>query len=98
VYEGETIERIRAAIARTGWGGTIIDATRPHLASARQSDAVARALDELEHACATLSDGQPPDFIAGDLLAASAALAEITGGAATEALLDGIFARFCIGK
>ena len=29
---------------------------------------------------------------------ASAALAEISGGAATEALLDGIFARFCIGK
>ena len=29
---------------------------------------------------------------------AVAALGEITGAVATEAMLDGIFARFCIGK
>jgi tRNA modification GTPase len=98
VFDDATIARVRAEIARTGWRSDIIDATRPHLASARQSDAVARASEELDHACATLTAGQPPDLIAPDLLAASAALAEVTGGVATEALLDGIFARFCIGK
>ncbi len=36
--------------------------------------------------------------IAPELLAAVAALGEITGAAATEAVLDGVFARFCIGK
>jgi len=97
-FDALTIAAVREAIAKAGWHGSAIDATRPHLASARQSDAVARALDELDRACATLAAGQPADLVTGDLLAASAALAEVTGGAATEALLDGIFARFCIGK
>ena len=38
------------------------------------------------------------DLIAPALLAAAAALGEITGAVATEAMLDGVFARFCIGK
>jgi len=98
VFDPATIGELKAAIARAGWQGETIDVARPHLAGARQTEAVARARDALAHARATVREGMPLDLLAGDLIAAGAALGEVTGGAATEELLDGIFARFCIGK
>jgi tRNA modification GTPase len=98
VFTEATLEAVRGAIAGAGWHGERVDADRPHLASARQADAVARAREALAQARETLAADEPVDLIAPELLAASAALAEITGAAATEALLDGVFARFCIGK
>jgi tRNA modification GTPase len=93
-----TLEAVRQAIAAAGWGGEAVDLARPHLASARQADAVARAREALAHARATLAAAEPIDLVAPELLATVAALGEITGAAATEAVLDGVFARFCIGK
>jgi len=98
VYTEETLDGVRRAIAQAGWHGETVDLARPHLASARQADAVARAREALAHARATLAADEPVDLIAPELLGAAAALGEITGAAATEAMLDGIFARFCIGK
>ncbi len=98
VYRVETLAALRAAIARAGWGGEQPDLARPHLASARQAGATARAREALAQASETLNAGAPIDLAAPDLLAAVAALGEITGAAATEAILDGVFARFCIGK
>jgi len=98
VFEAATLDAVRAAIARCGWGGETIDLARAHLANVRQADAVARARRALADARATLAADEPLDLIAGDLVAASAALGEITGAAVTEATLEGIFARFCIGK
>jgi tRNA modification GTPase len=92
------LNAVRAAIARAGWGGEMPDLERPHLASARQADCVSAGLRALERAAETLERGEPVDFVSGDLLEASAALGGITGADATEELLDGIFARFCIGK
>ena len=93
-----TIAALRDAVAQAGWGSEHVDVTRAHLASARQADAVARAREALARARATLDAGDALDLIAPELLAAIAALGEITGAAATEAILDGVFARFCIGK
>jgi len=98
VFSAPTLDAVRQAIARAGWHGERIDFARPHLASARQADAVARAREALAHAAATLAGRDPVDLIAPELLGAAAALGQITGAEATEALLDGIFARFCIGK
>jgi tRNA modification GTPase len=98
VLEGATIELLREGIAQIGWRGERIDFTRPHLASARQADAVSRAREALSHARCTLDLGDALDLIVPDLLAAVAALGEITGAVATEAMLDAIFARFCVGK
>lgn len=97
-FDAATLAQIRVAVARIGWDSERIDLARPHLASARHASAVARGSESLRAALDTVQRGAALDLIAGDLLDASAALAEITGGAATEALLDGIFARFCIGK
>ena len=90
--------RLREAIAAIGWGRAVPDLARPHLASARQADAVLQAICALAAAELTLDQGQPVDLVAPDVMAALGALGQITGAAVTEALLDGIFARFCIGK
>jgi tRNA modification GTPase len=98
VHDATTVAAVSAAIEAAGWGGERIDLSRPHLASSRHADAAARAREALAAARATLDAGDALDLIAPALLAAVAALGEITGAAATEAMLDGIFARFCIGK
>ncbi len=97
-FDEATLTRVRSGIAERGWGGETIDLTRAHLANVRHADAVARARRALAEARTTLAGGQPVDLLAGDLVAACAALGEITGAAVTEETLTGIFARFCIGK
>jgi tRNA modification GTPase len=97
-FDGATIDALRRAIARAGWEGETLDLARPHLASARQADAVARAREALDRAGTTLAGGDALDLIAPELIAAAAALGEVTGAVVTEAMLDGVFARFCVGK
>jgi tRNA modification GTPase len=98
VLDPATIATLQRAVAHRGWGTERLDLARAHLASARQADAVARARESLQRVRATLDAGDALDLIAPELLAALAALGEISGAAATEAILDGVFARFCIGK
>lgn len=98
VREHATLEKIRRVIAKVAWGGESPDLERPHLASLVELNAVAEALQALTGAQTTLRRGDPSDLIVGELQTAFAALGQITGDAATEELLTGIFARFCIGK
>jgi tRNA modification GTPase len=79
-------------------GADRVDVARPMLGTARQADAVLEARRALGLARATLAERAPVDLLAGDLGAADAALGALTGRDASEALLDAIFARFCIGK
>lgn len=98
VRNHQTLVAVRDAIAQHGWNARTPDLQRPTLASLREVDAVARALESLEHANETLRRGMPADLLAPDVQAAFAALGHLTGDAVTEELLDGIFARFCVGK
>lgn len=98
VHDRATLDATRAALRDLVVGGEQPDFERPYLANARQAAAVIEAERALGFAGEALTAGAPVDLIAGDLLAASASLAALTGQAATEELLDGIFARFCIGK
>ena len=67
------------------------------LTSDRHIDAVRRATAALERALAG-GPGAALEGLAQELGIAASAFAEITGESASEALLDGVFARFCIGK
>ena len=98
VRDRACIERIRAAIARIGWGGGAIDANASLVASLRQADALARAAASLDHALETIDAGFPVDLLAADLRAAVGAYGEVTGETVTADVLDGIFSRFCVGK
>ncbi len=64
----------------------------------RQRDLAAAAAASLERALAAADQQLPWDFWTIDLRAAVRSLGEITGEEVSEAVLDRVFARFCIGK
>lgn len=98
VRDHPSLFEIRSAIVAKVFGGTTPDLQRPHLASLRETDAVAQALRSLHHATQTIADEMPLDLIAPDMQEAFAALGGLTGDSITEELLTAIFSRFCIGK
>ncbi|HEX3272973.1 MAG TPA: tRNA uridine-5-carboxymethylaminomethyl(34) synthesis GTPase MnmE [Ktedonobacterales bacterium] len=91
------LEELAEAVGRLALGGELHPADLA-VSSARHQDALRRAGEYLRAAQQTLGDKLPLDFVSTDLRAALAALGEITGEAATDDLLDHIFAEFCIGK
>jgi len=65
----------------------------------RHREALERAAGYLDSAAEQARSGDGcSDRLALELLAALAALGEITGQAATEEILERIFSRFCVGK
>ena len=71
-------------------------ATSPNI---RHSEALERAAGNLDTAAEQARSGEGfLDRMALELLAALAALGEITGQTATEEILERIFSRFCVGK
>lgn len=98
VLDADDVAKIRESIRRVFDLDDSVDLERPHLATARQADCVLAAQRAVNRAAQTLRDGQPIDLVTPDLVEAYAALGELTGDAVTEEILDGIFARFCIGK
>ncbi|MGN6698382.1 MAG: tRNA uridine-5-carboxymethylaminomethyl(34) synthesis GTPase MnmE, partial [Thermomicrobiales bacterium] len=82
----------------TGAAAGVTAATDPALATTRQRETLARARDSARHAADAYAAGVPLDLVAVDARAALLAIGEITGEAVSEAVLDAIFARFCIGK
>jgi tRNA modification GTPase len=93
-----SVARVARALAETALAGDAPDLTRPQLASARQADAALAAERSLAFAAETLARGDPADLIVTDLMNAAAALDDLLGRNATEAMLERIFATFCIGK
>ena len=74
---------------------------RPDITNVRHIALVERAHAALTRArAASLADtgSLPEEFVLADLQDARAALEEVTGKRASEAVLEHIFSRFCIGK
>ncbi|MBQ3279454.1 MAG: tRNA uridine-5-carboxymethylaminomethyl(34) synthesis GTPase MnmE [Clostridia bacterium] len=90
--EPDTLERIRELIRERAAVRTGLAVTQP-----RHLDALQRAADHLQDALET-AENLTLDMVSVDLQAAQAALCEITGERADEALLDRVFSQFCVGK
>lgn len=87
----------RAVLAAAGVG----DAERGDehvVVSARQRELLVTAGAALAQAARLLVAAQPTELVAVELRAAMDALAAVTGREVSEAMLDALFARFCIGK
>jgi tRNA modification GTPase len=92
---GEGVELLRSQMLSRLWGGGAPSAVA--LVSERHADALRRtaeALSRAQSACrfSTL------EVVSGEIGLALESLGEVSGTSASEALLDAIFQRFCIGK
>ena len=86
---------VQALLERCGAAGT--DGMLVAL-NQRQRDLAARAAEALDRSQEVAAQQLPWDFWTIDLREAIRALGEITGEELTEAVLDRVFSRFCIGK
>jgi len=78
--------------------GPAVQSESPALANLRQREAAERAAVALEQAALSAGAGASEELLAVDLMAATAALGEITGEDAREDVIQNLFARFCVGK
>ena len=93
---GEGIERLKALLYEKGFGERGEDAA--FLIEERHFDALRRAGGSLGRAIAACEISAPLDLIGIDVKEAWDALGEITGETATEAIIEEIFSKFCVGK
>ena len=68
------------------------------LVNERQYDCAVRAKKEIDSALAAAKEGQHPDMLGILLEEAVRALSELSGESATEAVVNEIFSKFCVGK
>ncbi len=94
---GDGVQDLTEAIAEVT-GIARLDAAETVLATERQRDCAARCLACLDEAAQALSGGMTLDAVAVSLDGAIAAILDLTGERTTEAVVDEVFARFCVGK
>jgi len=92
---GEGIEALRTTVLTRLWGGGTPSAVA--LVSERHADALRRACEALARA-EEASGVSTLEVVSGEVGLALEALGEVSGTHVSEALLDAIFQRFCIGK
>ncbi len=94
---GEGLAELTDAVAAVT-GVEALDAAEPMLATERQRDCAARCLSCLNEALAALDSGLTLDAVSVSIDAAISAILELTGERTTEAVVDEVFSRFCVGK
>ncbi len=92
---GEGVERLRELLFEKGFSGSSLH--EAFLIEQRHFLAMQRARTALNNAVAA-TGAETLDLIAIDVKTAWDALGEVTGETATEAILDEIFSKFCVGK
>lgn len=93
---GDGIEALRQALVAAMGAGVEEDGVL--VTSARQRELLEEAGAALAAGGEVLSRGEPAELAAVDLRVALDRLARVTGAQVDEAVLDQVFARFCIGK
>ena len=95
--ERSGLEALTAAVAAVT-GVERLDAAQPVLATERQRQCAGRCLACLEEAAGALAAGMTLDAVTVSVSAAIDAILDLTGQRATEAVVEQVFARFCVGK
>lgn len=98
LWTGQGCEALRQGITAALSAGHHIPHEDELVVSARHAAALTRAVGALEATLARLSEGAPPELAASDLRLAVEAFGDVVGKIDNEAMLDQLFAAFCIGK
>ena len=93
---GAGIERLKTLLYEKSFGARGEDAA--FLIEERHFDALQRAKESLKKAIMACQMSEPLDLIGIDVKESWDALGEITGETATEAIIEEIFSKFCVGK
>jgi len=88
---GEVRARLERLISSSDWHEKFI-------LNMRQATLIEKAERALRTCLASLADGMPTDVVAIDLREALAHLSAIVKADTSDAVLDAIFSRFCVGK
>lgn len=95
--KGEGLELLEQAV-REVTGVAALNESEPLLATERQRDCAKRCLECVNEAIEALDMGYTLDAVGVSIDGAIGALLELTGERATEAVVDKVFERFCVGK
>lgn len=95
--KGEGLEQLEQAV-REVTGVAALNESEPLLATERQRDCAKRCLECVNEAIEALDMGYTLDAVGVSIDGAIGALLELTGERATEAVVDKVFERFCVGK
>lgn len=94
----EGIDELEEAIRDLFFRGDIESVDMTYVSNARHIQLLKQAKDALEDAKASLDMGMPLDIVQIDITRTWEFLGEIIGDTASEALIDQLFAQFCLGK
>jgi tRNA modification GTPase len=94
----DDMSALRQKIIQTLKSDQIVPDDMPCVVNGRHRECLLEAVGELQSAENLLAGHTSPEFIAAKIHYALHALARITGRETTEAVLDQVFSRFCIGK
>jgi tRNA modification GTPase len=95
---GAGLMALRAAVLARVLGDVRDGAEGELVASERQRAMLDEAAQALSRAIVALAAKRPLELVAADLRQAAAALGRVHGEAVDEAVIAGVFSRFCIGK
>lgn len=98
LQSGEGLDSLKATIIQTLEKDRIVPAADATMVSARHAAALVRAQQAIDTARAHLNEGICTELAVTELRSALDAVGEIVGKVDNEAMLDKLFATFCIGK
>ena len=99
VETGEGLEGIRRVLPELVYAGVVTASPdAPVLTRSRHRRGLETARSEVEAFRVALAGGLPAEVAASHLHPAETALEEVLGTISTEAVLDVVFAEFCVGK
>jgi len=95
--DGTGIEEIRDAVSEL-LGGKNFDSENSSSVNERQKCCIDKAIRAVREACEAVQSGVLLDAVTVILEEAVQSLLELTGEKITEAVVDEVFSRFCVGK
>lgn len=96
--KGSGFDTLYKAVKEVLTSGLSTERTQAGLGSERQKEAVAEALECVEHALISAQDNYTLDAVVQDLEDSLEALGVVTGDVTPDDVLGSIFANFCVGK